>query len=78
MEYKCNTEMSTTVQAPIPRETVMCASEAIYIYIASLAQIYMYIYTVYVYTYTHTHTHTHIYMTKQVFPMSPYNANLQT
>jgi hypothetical protein len=46
MEYKCNTEMSTTLQAPIPTETVMCAREAIYIYIyiASLAQIYMYIY----------------------------------
>jgi hypothetical protein len=39
--------MSTTVQAPIHTETVICARQA-------------------------------IYMTKQVFPMSPYNTILQT
>jgi len=39
--------MSTTVQAPIPRKTAICAREA-------------------------------IYMTKHVFPMSQYNAILQT
>ena len=30
MEQKCNTEMAKIVQAPVPRETVICASEAIY------------------------------------------------